>query len=213
MQSLYFPKKINDSSDYYLLFMRGRAEKIDILYGYLICNLGHRWIISGFFAFSVMRHFCAGSWPPAEVNLPPTSTLPLRLAGPAVPPELVKRKGATMDRRCSICTHSDQQEINRALMEGESLRSLAARYGLSVSALSRHTKHLRQALANGADENRQRHHDALLDKLDLFEHRLEHIFHKAQDHDALHISLGCVQEALRIFTLRERLSKSPSDRQ
>ena len=114
-----------------------------------------------------------------------------------------------MDKRCSICTHPDLKEIDRALIAAESLRSLASRYGLSVSSLSRHTKHLRRALANVADETQQRHQTDLLDKLDLFEVRLERIFHKAQEHHSLHISLGCVQEALRIFTLRERIRQSP----
>jgi hypothetical protein len=48
--------------------------------------------------------------------------------------------------------------------------------------------------------------------LDLFEFRLERIFHKAQDYNSLHVSLGCVQEAVRIFTLREKIRRSqPND--
>jgi hypothetical protein len=117
-----------------------------------------------------------------------------------------------MDRRCSICTHPALTEIDRALMAGEPLRSLATLYGLSVSALSRHTKHLGRALDAAADEVHQAHHAALLDKLDLFDARLERIFRKAEDRDSLHISLGCVQEALRIFTLREKIRQSPAGR-
>ena len=113
-----------------------------------------------------------------------------------------------MDKRFSICTHPALKEIDRALLAGGSLRSLAAQYGVSVSALSRHTRHLRQALDDAADEAEHRHQAALLDKLDLFEFRLERIFHKAQEHHALHISLGCVQEGLRIFTLREKIRQS-----
>ncbi len=113
-----------------------------------------------------------------------------------------------MDKRCTVCTHPALQEIDRSLIAGGSLRSLAAQYGLSVSALSRHTRHLRQALDHAADEAHHSHQVALLDKLDLFEFRLERIFHKAQERHALHISLGCVQEGLRIFTLRERIRQS-----
>ncbi len=80
--------------------------------------------------------------------------------------------------------------------------------GFPSRRLSRHTRHLRQALDDAADEAQDRHQAALLDKLDLFEFRLERIFHKAQDHHALHISLGCVQEGLRIFTLREKIRQS-----
>lgn len=115
-----------------------------------------------------------------------------------------------MDKRCTICTHEKRAEIDRGLMAGGSLRSLAAQYELSVSSLSRHSKHLRRALAAVDDDNRRTHQNALLDKLDLFDFRLERIFHQAQESHSLHISLGCVQEGLRIFTLRERIRKSPT---
>ncbi len=114
-----------------------------------------------------------------------------------------------MDKRCTICTHPELEAISNAIIAGASLRTLAAQYGLSVSALSRHTKHVRRVLTIAADEVQQRQHHKLLEKLDLFEHRLERIFHKAQERDSLHVSLGCVQEAVRIFTLREKLRQNP----
>ena len=113
-----------------------------------------------------------------------------------------------MDKRCSICTHPARTEIDRALMAGESLRPLAAQYGLSLSALSRHTKHLSRALTAAADEAHQAHQAVLLDKLDLFDARLERIFRKAEELHSLHVSLGCVQEGLRIFALREKIRQS-----
>ncbi|MGA9755817.1 MAG: hypothetical protein WBV23_11825 [Desulfobaccales bacterium] len=113
-----------------------------------------------------------------------------------------------MDKRCSICTHSALAEIDQALRAGVSLRSLAAQYGLSLSALSRHTKHLRRALANAADEVHQAHQAALLDKLDLFDVRLDRIFRKSEELNSLHVSLGCIQEGLRIFALREKIRQS-----
>ena len=115
-----------------------------------------------------------------------------------------------MDKRCKICTHENLFDIDQALMAGAPFRELAAQYGVSISSLSRHTKHLRRALANGANEAEQRHQTELQDKLDLYEHRLERIFHKAQESNTLHISLGCVQESLKIFTLRERLRQTTS---
>ncbi len=115
-----------------------------------------------------------------------------------------------MDKRCKICTHANLIDIDQALMDGASFRELAAQYGVSISSLSRHTRHLRRALARGREQAEQRDHTRALDKLDLYEHRLEHIFHKAQESNTLHISLGCVQEAIRLFTLRERLRQTDS---
>ena len=56
-----------------------------------------------------------------------------------------------MPRRCTICEHAQRQDIDKALVSGESLRSLKARFGVSASALSRHRKsHLAPLLAQVA---------------------------------------------------------------
>ncbi|MFZ5447765.1 MAG: hypothetical protein ACOZFS_03900 [Thermodesulfobacteriota bacterium] len=115
-----------------------------------------------------------------------------------------------MEKRCTICTHENLAEIDRDLMAGMPLRQLAAHYGISPSALSRHTKHLRRALEAADHENHQAHQNALLDKLNLLEFRLERIYQKAQESHSLSISLGCVQEVLRIFNLREKIRQSLS---
>ncbi len=52
-----------------------------------------------------------------------------------------------MNKRCSVCNHPSRAEIDRALLTGVPYRPLAARYGLSPSALSRHIRHLKQQLA------------------------------------------------------------------
>jgi IS30 family transposase len=117
-----------------------------------------------------------------------------------------------MDNRCTVCTHASRAEIDRALMAGYSLRSLAAQYGVSASALSRHLKHLDRALAAGDTQEHQRHQAALLDQLDLLQARLDRIFRKAENLHSLHVSLGCIQESVRILGLRERLRLSSRGR-
>ncbi len=109
---------------------------------------------------------------------------------------------------CSVCHHPSLAEIDRALMTGLSLRPLAALYGLSPSALSRHTKHLRHALAAQGREDQQAKLAAFLDELELYKVRLDRLFLKSQDAHSLHISLGCIQESLKVLTLRARLSQS-----
>lgn len=42
---------------------------------------------------------------------------------------------------CSVCQHPERESIDHALSTGSTLRSIAAQYGLSVSALSRHGHH------------------------------------------------------------------------
>ncbi|MFA4904325.1 MAG: hypothetical protein WC600_16445 [Desulfobaccales bacterium] len=106
---------------------------------------------------------------------------------------------------CSVCHHPSQEEIDHALISGMSLRPLAAMYGLSPSALSRHTKHLRRALETQHHQNHQAKLTADLDELDLLRVRLDRLFRKSEDSQSLHISLGCLQESLKLLALRTRL--------
>jgi hypothetical protein len=110
-----------------------------------------------------------------------------------------------MDQRCTVCTHASLTAIDQALMDGLPLRPLAAEYSLSASALSRHLKHLDRALAARDQQARQHHLSQLLDQLDLLESRLDRVFRKAEALHSLHISLGCIQESVRILSLREKL--------
>ena len=117
-----------------------------------------------------------------------------------------------MDNRCTVCNHASQREINQALMDGLPLRPLAAQYGLSSSALSRHLKHLRQALIARDHHEHQTHQAALLDELDLLKVRLNRLFRKSEDLHSFHISLGCIQESIRLLTLQEKIRHSLSPR-
>ncbi len=113
-----------------------------------------------------------------------------------------------MDIRCTVCNHASLKEIDQALMAGYSLRPLAVRYGVSASALSRHLKHLDRALAARDQEERQREATQLMDQVSLLEARLDRIFRKAENLHSLHISLGCIQESVRLLTLRQKLRVS-----
>ena len=99
-------------------------------------------------------------------------------------------------------------DIDQALMDGLPLSPLGAQYGLSSSALSRHLKHLRQALAARDHHEHQAHQAALLDELDLLKARLNRLFRKSEDLHSFHISLGCIQESIRLLTLQEKIRHS-----
>lgn len=53
---------------------------------------------------------------------------------------------------CSLCGHPDQEAIDRAILDGESTRSIAARYpGMSHMAVQRHKPHVGEALAKARE--------------------------------------------------------------
>jgi hypothetical protein len=90
----------------------------------------------------------------------------------------------------SVCHHPSQVEINRALMSGMSLRPLAALYGLSPSALSRHCKHLRRHLEDWNHQDQQTKLAADLEELELLKVRLDRLFRMSEDANSLHSFLG-----------------------
>jgi hypothetical protein len=117
-----------------------------------------------------------------------------------------------MDNRCTVCNHASLGEINQALMDGLPLSPLGAQYGLSSSALSRHLKHLRSALTARDHQEHQAHQTALLDELELLKARLNRLFRKAEDLHSFHISLGCIQESIRLLALQEKIRHSLNHR-
>ena len=53
-----------------------------------------------------------------------------------------------MPRRCTVCLHPERMEVDKSLVTDQTYRSIAARFGLSKSALVRHKKaHLPARLA------------------------------------------------------------------
>jgi hypothetical protein len=110
--------------------------------------------------------------------------------------------------RCTVCNHPSRPEIDRALIDGVPLRTLAAAHGLSTSALFRHTRHLRHQLVLQQRQADQSQASAFLEKLELLEVRLDRLFRKAEESRSLHVSLGCLQESLRVLALREKIRHS-----
>ncbi len=60
---------------------------------------------------------------------------------------------------CTVCTHNQIKEIDRALLTGATLISLSQQYGLSKSALHRHKNHLLEKMRQAKER--------LLDSLEL----------------------------------------------
>src|SRR5665811_469814 len=59
-----------------------------------------------------------------------------------------------MPRTCTICTHAQRQEIDSALLSGDSLRDIARQFRVSKDPLSRHkSSHLGERMVKVAEHN------------------------------------------------------------
>ena len=110
--------------------------------------------------------------------------------------------------RCSVCAHPSRGEIDRALMEGRTYRSLAAKFGLSPSALCRHTKHLARYLDYRERQEHYHRQKDLAEKLALLDARLDRLFQSALDLRALHVALGCIRESRRLHGQKALLERA-----
>ena len=122
---------------------------------------------------------------------------------------MVQRPGGTgfQPVRCSVCSHPSRPEIDRGLMQRVPYRSLAGQFGLSPSALCRHTKHLARQLDLQQRREDQSHQAALLEKLALLDTRLDRLFNSALGLRSLHVALGCIRESLRLHSQRTLLER------
>jgi hypothetical protein len=101
-----------------------------------------------------------------------------------------------MPRRCTVCTHPDQEAIDEALMGGTALSALSAKYRVSEDALGRHKgKHVPAKLvaAQAAEEVAQA--DDLLDQVRDLQRRVLAILDKAEEAGELRTALGAIREA------------------
>lgn len=102
-----------------------------------------------------------------------------------------------MPQVCTICAHEDREAIDRALIRGESMRALAARYGtLGRMSLQRHRKeHLPELLAKGYEAERMAEADELLMDVRQLQERTLLMLQEAERAGELRTALSAVREA------------------
>jgi hypothetical protein len=110
-----------------------------------------------------------------------------------------------MIKRCSVCNHPSRAEIDQGIRAAVPYRTLGGQFGLSTSALCRHSKHLARQLELERRQEDQSHQDAIIEKLALLDSRLDRLFNSAADFRSLHVALGCIRESLRLLSLLERV--------
>ena len=111
-----------------------------------------------------------------------------------------------MPRKCSICEHEKVEEINKALLEGVSLRDLAGRYSISKTALHRHKDgHLPAKLVKAQEAREIAKADTLLDQVAGLRDKALSILAKAEQAGDLRTALQGVREAKGCLELLARL--------
>jgi hypothetical protein len=101
-----------------------------------------------------------------------------------------------MPRKCAVCTHSDKEAIDEALVEGVAFPTLVAKYRVSKDSLSRHkANHLPAKLVMATAAAEVAEADSLLSQVRDLQSRAYGILDKAEGAGDLRTALGAIREA------------------
>jgi len=118
-----------------------------------------------------------------------------------------------MPRLCSVCTHPNRGEIDRALVAGGSLRGVAGQHGLNDSSVARHkADHLPRLLAQAHDAADIAHADDLLTQLRDLQVRTLGLLDQAETAGRLGTAVMAIREARGNIELLGRLMGEIDDR-
>ena len=117
-----------------------------------------------------------------------------------------------MPRVCTICAHSKRAAIDKALVERQAFRHIAARFHVSTSALVRHhDDHLPAALVKAQAAAEAAQADALLAQVVDLRDRALGILDKAQASDDLRTAVSAIREARGCVELLGKLAGQLKD--
>ena len=101
-----------------------------------------------------------------------------------------------MPRKCTICTHKKREAIDQALVVRQPFRSIAGQFGVSRSALVRHSDdHIPTALVKAKDAAEEAHGDNLLAQVVDLRDKALGILKKAEKSDDLRTAVAAIREA------------------
>ena len=110
-----------------------------------------------------------------------------------------------MPRVCTICNHAERPEIDRALLDGEPYRHIAARFDTSTGALQRHREHLPTQLVKAQAAEEVAHADNLLEQVKSLQTRALSILDRADAAGDLRTALSAIREARSNLELLAKL--------
>ena len=112
-----------------------------------------------------------------------------------------------MPRHCSVCAHAERAAIDLALVEGDALRDVARRFGLSKDAAARHkADHLPATLTDAANADEAVRGETLLEKVRALEAQARNIAARANKAGDLRTALTAVRDLTRLVELQARLA-------
>lgn len=111
-----------------------------------------------------------------------------------------------MPRVCSICSHKERAEIDKALIDSVPFRHIASRYNVTTGSLQRHkADHLPAAMVQSKQAAEVARGDTLLDQVKSLQEKALAILATAEKDGQLRTALMAIREARENLTLLGKL--------
>lgn len=111
-----------------------------------------------------------------------------------------------MPRKCTVCAHPNRDDIDKMILDGESLRDIAGRFGTSSSSLQRHKQdHLPRTLLRAQEVGEVARADSLLDQVYDLQARAINILNHAETDGDQRTALAAIREARGCLELQGKL--------
>ena len=111
-----------------------------------------------------------------------------------------------MSRKCSICNHDRRQEIEHALLRGESHRAIAQQFTVPRGGVARHLKHVSTALTEARKLREVEDGKNILIQLRELKIQAEQLKARADRAGDTRTALLALREKTRLVELEARLT-------
>lgn len=111
-----------------------------------------------------------------------------------------------MPPQCKVCSHESQAEIDRLLLAGTSLRTIAQQHGTSATALHRHKKHIAKVLVVAHEAAVIVKADTLLDQVKNLLSQAERLTQRAEQAGNLDTALRGIAQVRGVLELLGEVS-------
>lgn len=112
-----------------------------------------------------------------------------------------------MAMKCSVCAHPDLENINRALVSGQSNRSVAAQYNLAVTSVRRHkNNHLPKTLVKAQEVKEIVEADSVMSDVKMLRERGLALLDKAESKGDVKNTCAALREVRGIIELLAKVN-------
>jgi hypothetical protein len=116
------------------------------------------------------------------------------------------REGFVLPPKCRICNHDQRQEIELALLRGQSRRAISQQFNISCGVVDRHLKHVSHDVKCAQERMEVEHGKSVLVQLRQLGSQAQYLGCRAQRAGDYRTALAALREFTRILELGARLT-------